>query len=175
MATRGRVSYNRLTRDEYVNTVRDLMGVHYDAKDPGAFLDDLEWHGFERIGSVLTLSPSNIEKYLGAAETILAEAYPELPAKKQNKKAEPFGGTRRAVPENEVSERHRERLRELGLLDKVRFEMWPGDIFRGSTLRELPEAGIYEVSYTLSGLKPENGRAPRLKVYESKLDRVLYE
>ncbi|MDB6175866.1 MAG: hypothetical protein JWL59_5177 [Chthoniobacteraceae bacterium] len=173
MAARGRVSYNRLTRDEYVNTIRDLIGVHYDAKDPGAFLEDPEWHGFERIGSVLTLSPSNIEKYLGAAETILAEAYPELPDK--NKKTVPFGGTKRAVMENEVSERHRERLRELGLLDKVRFEMWPGDMFRGSNLRELPEAGIYEISYTLSGLKPENGRAPRLKVYESRLDRVLYE
>ncbi|MES2569448.1 MAG: DUF1592 domain-containing protein, partial [Verrucomicrobiota bacterium] len=164
----------RLNRVEYRNTVRDLIGVHYDAKDPGAFLEDPEWHGFERIGSVLTLSPSNIEKYLGAAETILAEAYPEPQDRK--KKTEPFGGTRRAVPENEVSERHRERLRELGLLDKVRFEMWPGDIFRGSNLQEpLPEAGIYEISYTLSGLKPENGRAPRLKVYESKLDRVLFE
>jgi hypothetical protein len=67
MAARGRVSYNRLTRDEYVNTVRDLIGVHYDAKDPGALLDDPEWHGFERIGSVLTLSPSNIDRYLAAA------------------------------------------------------------------------------------------------------------
>ena len=54
--------------------------------------------------------------------------------------------------------------------------MWPGDIFRYSLLKDpLPEAGVYEISYTLSGLKPKNGRAPRLKVYESKLDRVLFE
>ena len=58
------VSYNRLTREEYVNTVRDLLGVQFDATDPAAFLEDPEWHGFERIGSVLTLSPSNVEKYL---------------------------------------------------------------------------------------------------------------
>ena len=163
MASRGRVSYNRLTRDEYVNTVRDLIGVHYDAKDPGALLEDQEWHGFERIGSVLTLSPSNIEKYLAAAETILAEAYPALaePPDRKAKKPEPFGGTKKAILEEQVSERHRERLRELGLLDKVRYEMWPGDIFRYSLLKEpLPEAGIYEISYTLSGLKPEKGRAP---------------
>lgn len=52
--------------------------------------------------------------------------------------------------------------------------MWPGDTFRYSNLQEpLPEAGIYEISYTLSGLKPEKGRTPRLKVYEEKLDRVL--
>jgi mono/diheme cytochrome c family protein len=175
MAARGRVTYNRLTRDEYVNTVRDLIGVHYDAKDPGALLEDPEWHGFERIGSVLTLSPTNIDRYIAAAEVILNEAYPEPPAKNA-KPVPPFGGSRRAVGENEIGERHRERLRDLGLLDKVRFEIWPGDMFRGSPLKDpLPEAGLYEISYTLSGLKPENGRAPRLKVYEAKLDRVLFE
>ena len=168
MAARGRVSYNRLTRDEYVNTVQDLIGVHFDATDPGGFLEDPEWRGFERIGSVLTLSPSNIEKYLTAAEVILAEAYPL-------KKPVFLEFSKRAVPENEIDETHRERLRELGLLDKVRFEMWSRDIFRGSSPGALPEAGIYEISYTLSGLKPANGRAPRLQVYEKSLDRVLFE
>lgn len=175
LAARERVSYNRLTRDEYVNTVRDLLGVQYDAKDPGAFLEDPEWHGFERLGSVLTLSPSNIEKYLAAAETVLNEAYPELPNPKA-KPAPPFGGSKPVLYEEQISEHHRDRLRELGLLDKVRYDMWPGDIFRYSLLKDpLPEAGVYEISYTLSGLKPRNGRAPRLKVYESKLDRVLFE
>ena len=169
LAQRGRVSYNRLTRDEYVNTVRDLIGVHFDATDPGGFLEDAEWHGFERIGSVMTLSPSNIEKYLTAAEVILAEAYPV-------KKPEFLESSKRVLLENQIDETHRERLRSLGLLDKVRFEMWPGDIFRYSGPTEpLPEAGIYEISYTLSGLKPERGRAPRLFVYETKLDRVLFE
>jgi hypothetical protein len=40
MAQRDRVTYNRLTREEYVNTVRDLIGVHYDAEDPGGLLED---------------------------------------------------------------------------------------------------------------------------------------
>lgn len=87
---RGRVSYNRLASEEYVNAVRDLLGVQYEANDSSAFLEDPEWHGFERIGSVLTLSPSNIEKYLAAAETILNGAYPELPNPKA-KTAPPFG------------------------------------------------------------------------------------
>ncbi|MCE9604319.1 MAG: DUF1592 domain-containing protein [Planctomycetia bacterium] len=168
MAARGRVSYNRLTRDEYVNTVRDLIGVHFDATDPGGFLEDPEWHGFERIGSVLTLSPSNVEKYFSAAETVLAEAYPAVQPKF-------LEASKRAVAENEIDESHRERLRGLGLLDKVRYELWAGDVFRGSVAEALPEAGIYEISYTLSGLKPEKGRAPRLFVYETKLDRVLHE
>jgi len=168
MAQRGRVSYNRLTRDEYVNTVRDLIGVHFDATDPGGFLEDPEWHGFERIGSVLTLSPSNIEKYLAAGEVVLAEAYPAKPP-------EFMEVTKPAIEEKQINESHRERLRALGLLDKVRFEMWPGDIFRYSVSTSLPEAGIYEISYKLSGLKPANGRAPRLFVYEKSLDRVLFE
>ena len=177
MASRARVTYNRLTRDEYVNTVRDLIGVEFDARDPGNFLEDPEWQGFERLGSVLTLSPSNIEKYLAAVETILNEAYPE-PAESLKKGQKPlaqFGGTKRAVGENSVSERHREKLREMGLLDKLRFEMWPGDIFRGSSIGNLPEPGIYEISYQLSGLRPLNGRAPRMKVYHETLDRVLFE
>ncbi|HEV7403564.1 MAG TPA: DUF1592 domain-containing protein [Chthoniobacteraceae bacterium] len=177
MASRAPVSYNRLSRDEYVNTVRDLLGVEFNATDPGAFLEDPEWHGFERIGSVLTLSPSNVEKYLAAAETILAEAYPEVvPLKKGQKPPEPFGGSKPAIISSQVNERNRERLEAMGVLDKVRYEMWPGDIFRYSLLKEpLPETGIYEITYTVSGLKPEKGRAPRIKVYESKLDRTLYE
>ncbi|MFM7605688.1 MAG: DUF1587 domain-containing protein, partial [Prosthecobacter sp.] len=178
MASRAKVTYNRLTRDEYVNTIRDLLGVEYDAKDPGKLLEDPEWHGFERIGSVLTLSPSNIEKYLAATDTVLTEAYPEPapPLRKGQQPPEPFGGTKPAVYEEQIAEHHRERLREQGLLDKVRYEMWPGDIYRSSSLRGgLPEAGVYEISYKLSGLRPPNGRAPRLKVYLETLDRVLFE
>jgi len=76
MAQRDRVTYNRLTRDEYVNTVRDLIGVHYDAEDPGGLLEDPEWKGFERLGSILSLSATHVEKYLAAAEIVLNEAYP---------------------------------------------------------------------------------------------------
>ncbi|HWB00746.1 MAG TPA: DUF1592 domain-containing protein, partial [Pirellulales bacterium] len=168
LAERGRVSYNRLSREEYVNTIRDLIGVQFDATDPGGFLDDPQWRGFERIGSVLTLSPSNIEKYLAAAETILAEAYPAAPPKF-------LEFTKRAVSEKQIDPAHIDRLRDLGLIDNVRWEMWPGDQYNYSGSEALPEAGIYEISYTLSGLKPAAGRGPRLYVYEKKLDRVLHD
>jgi mono/diheme cytochrome c family protein len=168
LAARARVSYNRLTREEYVNTVRDLIGVHFDAADPGGLLEDEDWHGFERIGSVLNLSPSTVEKYFNAAEVVLAEAYPP-----ENPK--PIESTFRAVEERSVREPYRADLEARGLLDKLRFEMWPRDSFRGSARENLPVAGIYEISYTLSGLKPVNGLAPRLKVVETSLDRVLFE
>ena len=77
MSRRERISFRRLTREEYVRTIYDLLGVHFDATDPGGFSDDPDWKGFERIGSVLSLSPSHIDKYFQAAETVLAEAYPD--------------------------------------------------------------------------------------------------
>ena len=77
MASRDKVSFHRLSRDEYVNTIEDLLGVHFDASDPGGFTEDPEYHGFERIGSILSLSASHVEKYFQAAEIILKEAYPE--------------------------------------------------------------------------------------------------
>ncbi|MFM7056673.1 MAG: DUF1592 domain-containing protein, partial [Planctomycetota bacterium] len=168
LARRGRVSWNRLTRDEYVNTVRDLIGVHFDAADPGGFSEDEDWHGFERLGAILNLSASSVEKYFSAAETVLAEAWPpEQPTL--------INASHRAVPESSIPEHYRIDLAARGLLDRVRFEMWPRDIFRGTVRQALPVAGIYQISYTLSGLKPSNGRAPRLKVVETQLDRVLFE
>ena len=75
---------------EAVGLAVGVLAQCFDATDPGGFLEDPEWHGFERIGSVLTLSPSNIEKYFTAAETVLAEAYPAA-------KFEPLDVTKRAV------------------------------------------------------------------------------
>ncbi len=168
MAQRSRVSFHRLSRDEYVNSIYDLLGVHYDAADPGGLSEDPNWHGFQRIGSVLSLSPAHIEKYFQAAETVLDEAYPDKPV-------EPLDLLKPAVPPNTVREPYRTTLEEEGLLDKVRFDLWPQDKHRYANPGRLTAPGVYEVSIQLSGLKPAAGRAPRLKVYHSKLDRVLFQ
>src|SRR6516225_2799332 len=81
-AKRERVTFHKLTREEYANTVQDLLGVRYDATDPTGLPEDPNWHGFERIGSVLSLSPAHVEKYFAAAEAALAEAFPEKPPEK---------------------------------------------------------------------------------------------
>ncbi|MGZ0172202.1 MAG: DUF1587 domain-containing protein, partial [Planctomycetales bacterium] len=173
MARRDRVSYNRLTREEYVNTVRDLIGVQYDAEDPGGLLEDPEWNGFERLGSVLTLSATHVEKYIKAAEVVLNEAYPDV-------KREYLEASTRAVVLN-ANHPHYERLEKAGMLDRIRFPLTTsGELyrysnpFRGPDLK-FPGAGIYEISYTVCGLKPENGPPPRIQVYEHKLDRILFE
>jgi hypothetical protein len=70
----GRVTMRRLNRVEYRNTIRDLMG--YDFKAEEEFPPDDTGYGFDTIGDVLTVSPLLMEKYMQAAETIVAGAVP---------------------------------------------------------------------------------------------------
>ena len=76
MAARPAVALYRLSRKEYQNTVYDLLGVRYDPAKPGELNEDTRWHGFERIGSELTLSPSHVDRYYRAAELVLDRAFP---------------------------------------------------------------------------------------------------
>ncbi len=64
----GRVTARRLNRNEYRNTVRDLLGVDYDSH--ASFPNDESGYGFDNIGDVLSLPPMLLEKYLAAAEAI---------------------------------------------------------------------------------------------------------
>ena len=73
----GRVTVRRLNRVEYRNTIRDLMGVDYDTD--GEFPADDTGYGFDNIGEVLTVSPMLLEKYLIAANAIVAKAVPSVP------------------------------------------------------------------------------------------------
>jgi mono/diheme cytochrome c family protein len=73
----GRVTVRRLNRIEYSNTIRDLMGVRFDAQT--MFPPDDTGHGFDNIGDVLTISPLHLEKYIEAAEEIVAEGVPTEP------------------------------------------------------------------------------------------------
>ena len=68
----GRVTARRLNRNEYRNTVRDLLAVDFRAdKD---FPTDDSGYGFDNIGDILTVSPILMEKYLNAAEAIASRA-----------------------------------------------------------------------------------------------------
>ena len=68
----GSVTVRRLNRQEYANTVRDLLGVRFDVAEK--FPADDTGHGFDTIGEVLSLSPMLMEKYVDAAESISADA-----------------------------------------------------------------------------------------------------
>jgi hypothetical protein len=67
----GAVTARRLNRNEYRNTVRDLLGVDYNTH--ATFPHDESGYGFDNIGDVLSLPPMLLEKYLAAAEEIAAK------------------------------------------------------------------------------------------------------
>ncbi len=61
----------RLNREEYRNTIRDLVGVDFDVS---GFPQDPPAGGFDNNGGALTLSPLHLETYLTAARQILDRA-----------------------------------------------------------------------------------------------------
>ena len=67
----GKVTIRRLNREEYRNTIRDLLGVDF---QPDDFPNDEVGYGFDNIGDVLSLPPMLMEKYLAAAEEIVTKA-----------------------------------------------------------------------------------------------------
>jgi hypothetical protein len=68
----GRVTVRRLNRAEYNNTVRDLLAVDFKPADD--FPADDVGYGFDNIGDVLSFQPILLEKYMAAADKVLAEA-----------------------------------------------------------------------------------------------------
>jgi mono/diheme cytochrome c family protein len=77
----GTVTLRRLNRNEYNNTIRDLVGVRFQPADD--FPADDVGNGFDNIGDVLTLPPLLMEKYLSAAEKITTEAFKNRDLKKR--------------------------------------------------------------------------------------------
>ena len=65
----GHVTLRRLNRNEYQNTVHDLLDVKVDVAT--LLPPDDSGYGFDNIGDVLTLSPLHLERYLEAARTAL--------------------------------------------------------------------------------------------------------
>ncbi len=164
LAKRERISFHKLTREEYANTIRDLLGVNFDATDPTGLPEDPNWQGFERIGSVLSVSPAHVEKYFAAAESVVNEALPSTAPKKLSQRRDVFDlryhGQRQAAE-------------KLGVADTARVELWPHDGVDLGT--EFPASGDYRMRIKVSGMKPPKGRAPHVSVYAKGLDRMLFE
>jgi len=162
-----RITFLKLSRDEYANTIRDLLGVHFDAKGSTGLPEDPDWHGFERIGAAMTLSPFHVEKYLAAADAILDEALSLRPEPK-----------RELIHWGAYDFRwkgFKEEYAARGIADKVRIEIVPNNYTTDTWNIKIPHTGDYFVRVKLSGLRPEGGRAPRLKLYMPVVDKTIIE
>jgi len=82
----GRVTTRRLNRNEYSNTIRDLLAVDFRAERD--FPTDDSGHGFDNMSDVLTISPVLMEKYIAAAERIASRAIGGDPLPKKPVEAE---------------------------------------------------------------------------------------
>lgn len=68
----GHITYRRLNRTEYNNTIRDLLLV--DMKPANEFPPDDTGYGYDNIGDVLSISPLLMEKYIRAATAVADKA-----------------------------------------------------------------------------------------------------
>jgi mono/diheme cytochrome c family protein len=172
-ATSERVSFRKLTRDEYVNTIHDLLGVTYDASSTMGMGEDPSWLGFERIGSVLSFAPAHIEKYLTAAQQVLNEALPSGP-KPASKVIhwDPFGM-------REAWNGVKKDFERQGNAAAVRVPIIPSSNAVGVVGKRLnlaiPTTGVYLLRLKLSGLHPAQRLPPRLRIYEADIDSILAE
>ena len=163
MAARPAVAHYRLSRKEYQNTVYDLLGVRYDPTKPGELNEDTLWHGYERIGSQLSLSPSHMDRYYQAAEIVLERAFPQTEgeARKIKKTAADLryaGG-----------EKQKEALQRFGIKRPLRYLHFPGRVQQALSSNWFgktgPEhSGLYKLRLQASGIRPPGGQPAHLSI-----------
>jgi hypothetical protein len=163
MAARPEVAHYRLSRKEYQNTVYDLLGVRYDPAKPGELNEDTLWHGYERIGSELSLSPSHIDRYYRAADIVLNRAFPATstePRKVRKTAADlRYGG----------GQRQQEALDRFGIKRPLRCLIFPGRVqealaphWFGKTGPD--HSGLYRLRLQASGIRPLGGQPAHLSI-----------
>ena len=163
MAARPAVAHYRLSRKEYQNTVYDLLGVRYDPAKPGELNEDTLWHGFERIGSELTLSASHVDRYYRAAGLVLDRAFPvsSEEARKVRKSA--------AELRYNGGKSQQEVLDRFGVKRPLRYLLYPGNVqhafssnWFGKTGPE--HSGLYRMRLQASGIRPLGGQTAHLSI-----------
>ena len=163
MAARPAVAHYRLSRKEYQNTVYDLLGVRYDPAKPGELNEDTLWHGFERIGAQLSLSPSHVDRYYRAADIVLDRAFPATSSEsRQVRKTAAelrYGGGK----EQQLA------LDRFGIKRPLRYLLFPGRVQQALSSNWFgktgPEhSGLYRMRLQASGIRPPGGQPAHLSI-----------
>ena len=163
MAARPAVAHYRLSRKEYQNSIYDLLGVRYDPTKPGELNEDTLWHGFERIGSELSLSPSHVDRYYRAAELVLDRAFP-LTSGEARKILKTAAELRYNGGKNQ-----QEALDRFGIKRPLRYLLYPGSVHNALSANWFgkvgPEhSGLYKVRIQASGIRPIGGQTAHLSI-----------
>jgi hypothetical protein len=163
MAARPAVAHYRLSRKEYQNSVYDLLGVRYDPTKPGELNEDALWHGFERIGSELSLSPSHVDRYYRAAGLVLDRAFPVTSGEPRK--------VRKTADELRYNggKAQQETLDRFGIKRPLRYLLFPGSVQNAFSSgwfgRTGPEhSGLYRMRLQASGIRPPGGQTAHLSI-----------
>lgn len=149
------VTMRRLNREEYRNTIMDLVGVDF---DPSGFPQDPPAAGFDNNGAALTFSPLHAELYLSAARQIIDRALVEGDR--------PPTVKWRFTPKVGPADRTRVRLdavnnpivnggnnRTEGRFVAVHSESWDKSV--GARDFRVPSPGIYAIRVSAAGTVPD--------------------
>lgn len=163
MAARPAVALYRLSRKEYQNTVYDLLGVRYDPAKPGELNEDTLWHGFERLGSELSLSPSHVDRYYRAAGLVLDRAIPATPGESTK--------VRKTAAELRYNggKLQQEVLDRFGIKRPLRYLLYPGSVQTALSPQWFAKAGpeqsgLYKLRIKASGIRPPGGQPAHLSI-----------
>jgi hypothetical protein len=163
MAARPAVSHYRLSRKEYQNTVHDLLGVRYDPAKPGELNEDTLWHGYERIGAQLSLSPSHVDRYYRAADIVLDRAFPATSSEARKVRMTAaelrYGG----------GKEQQKALDRFGIKRPLRYLLFPGRVQQALSSNWFgqtgPEhSGLYKLRLQASGIRPPGGQPAHLSI-----------
>lgn len=169
----GNIPVHRLTRTQYHNTIRDLIGIGEEVSDE--LPADESTYGFDHIAEVQYISPAHMEQYLNAASYILDRAFlppsrtwhweaATLPYVRQFGLA---GGDEKVeLPAD---------LPATAILAGDRVILRPGGVAFG---HQFPHTGLYKVTVHIWGEKAEGARnkaSLRIKLDGIKVAEISYD
>jgi hypothetical protein len=121
------------------------------------------WHGYERIGAQLSLSPSHVDRYYRAADIVLDRAFPATSSEARK--------VRMTAAELRYGDgkKQQEALDRFGIKRPLRYLLFPGRT--GTALssnwfgRTGPEhSGLYKLRLQASGIRPPGGQPAHLSI-----------
>jgi hypothetical protein len=142
LGDQGRVGVlRRLNRREYSNTIRDLIGIEPEVEGLPA---DAGVGTFDTVGSTLTMSSDQLERYLAVARAALASAFADV----RQAEAPPEPTTVRREPEIDYQDTIGRYLRDV-LPRRAAIRLWDE---RGKKPEELHQLGV-ETKLTYESMK----------------------
>lgn len=168
-STGGRVVLRRLTRYEYQNTMRDLLGLDldYSADLPP---ESSSADGFQNNGATLSISPLQIEYYLKAARNALGRAIvtgpqPEVHEVQRDIKPRPAVDDPKKKKKKKVNMQAARLLADSNTMYQLKVDKFPREgevIVRVTAAAEIPDGAGYPQLHVSLGVKSDTESPERM-------------